>query len=210
MDKLGRAKIRRFVVPWNRRPEVDETLAVVFDLAYVNLRMECVGLWIRTYEEEGDDPSLGAGLSLRPLRSTDMHNMPFASLLERARQEWRLDPAFFDDRANAVRLWSEGRAKSPRSAGKSPEQHLGRGRPPRHTMDDLRKVAGVYTTAYWNSAGTPQPTAAVMSELGYSRSVATKLVMRCRKVGLLGLAERGKAGGLAVIPEQVPEDGTPR
>jgi len=65
----------------------------------------------------------------------------------------------------------------------------GRGRPP-VPLAELQQVGRIYGQAYRT---TGSPTKAVAERLGISYAAATKRVASCRKVGILGPAEQGKA-----------------
>ena len=58
-------------------------------------------------------------------------------------------------------------------------------------MAELQQAGRTYAEAY--RAGR-SPTKAVAEKLGISYAAATKRVASCRKVGILGPAEQGKAG----------------
>jgi len=95
---------------------------------------------------------------------------PDADLVERVHQTI-VDlgiPAYYEGRADDLE-----RAPRPR------------GRPRKHTDADLRRVAKLWL--HTEKAGSPSPTLDVATAFGYTRNVAAKLVMRCRKptVGLL-------------------------
>jgi hypothetical protein len=66
----------------------------------------------------------------------------------------------------------------------------GRGRPP-IPLAELQEVGRTYAEAY--RAGR-SPTKAVAEKLDISYAAATKRVANCRKAGILGPAQQGKAG----------------
>jgi len=69
-------------------------------------------------------------------------------------------------------------------------QRRGRGRPP-VPLAELQQVGRIYAEAY---RAKRFPTKAVAEQLDISYAAATKRVASCRKVGILGPAEQGKAG----------------
>jgi hypothetical protein len=68
------------------------------------------------------------------------------------------------------------------------------GRPSRWTNDDLKKAATIYSAALLHGA---RPVKLVEEEFGLTDQprAASKLIQRCRKMGLLGPTEPRKAGG---------------
>ncbi len=70
------------------------------------------------------------------------------------------------------------------------------GRPAKYSMAQLEMVARTYREAV--TCGSRSPTADVAERLGFTRSQAAKLVMRCRhpEIGLLGPTKPRQAGGI--------------
>ena len=223
MKGPGDTKITQLARAWERRP--GEYWYIVFDLAEIDGRLECVAVSIRSHDQEitgaADTPSIstrdaravwGGKLSPRPLRTTELRELPFTSLLAGARQEyvkeekrrapWRQSRrADLKDSATGHPLLSEEELSA---AATTDAAHLAmmeakpkrRGRPPDYTQSQLEEVARVYTEAWLTTSGHPHPTAEVSERLGYSRARASKLVMAAREALLLGPTERGKAGGI--------------
>ena len=72
------------------------------------------------------------------------------------------------------------------------------GRPPKYSPAELELVAKAYHEAY--TSGSPSPTKDVAEKLGLRRNLAAKLVMKCRRAGLLAQTEPRKARGADLQP----------
>jgi hypothetical protein len=188
---------------WRARDD-DPWWYVAFLLVEVAGRLECVGMDIRPLDDD----------AIRPLRAATLRELPFASVLAMARREesealahraqwWKTLPApdspadaeaapgprvvVEPDDAHILALIDERMA-----ALIGPPEHKV-GRHARYTRADLEDVARRYREAY--ARGSDSPTKDVANELEWSRDAVAKLVMRCRKIGLLGPTEQRRAGG---------------
>ena len=135
----------------------------------------------------------GAELAPVPLKSTTLRELPFfgmlsAARLEQAREtradaEWICEQEDLDQARAEVTagMLEAGAAELERPRGKPSKRK--RGRPPKYTTDDLKRVADTYLQT-WQS-GSSAPTKAVREAFGYSASQAEKLVAKCRRLGLI-------------------------
>ena len=192
-----------------RSPDGQEW-AVTFLLVEIEGRIECVGVDVRS---SADD----ATAAPTPLRALTLRKLPFADVLARARREraqelageakwWQTYPhpeSKFGAKVKADPLTAlaKGAWAARQAARLDPPDQKG-GRRPKHTMAELEAVAAIYSDACdWTTA----PTKEVAMVLEVKVNVAAKLVMKCRRVGLLGPTERRKAGGA----KRPPEEGQP-
>jgi len=102
--------------------------------------------------------------------------------------------------ADALKRWVE--ATELLQDGPSVEERRRPGRPSKYSRAKLETVAALYTEAL--HSGSPYPTAVVLRQLAeqdpaITRNIVAKLVMRCRKLGLLGPTEMRKAGGVVPV-----------
>jgi hypothetical protein len=154
----------------------------------------------------------------RPLRAATLRELPLARVLGLVRQQmageteerelpridlfvdWSKNPGPTPEQAQ----WFQGEAQTQYELAlaaqkdfsgelREPEAKSG-GRPRKYTKTQLEMVAQLYRFAY--AEGFPGPTKYVATQLGIPRDLAGKLVMRCRRDGLLGPTERRKAGGV--------------
>ena len=63
-------------------------------------------------------------------------------------------------------------------------------------LQELERVARIYADAFYSHQ---PPTKAVAGQLGITYSAAAKRIAACRRLGVLGEAEKGKAGVGALI-----------
>lgn len=140
-----------------------------------------------------------------PLRASMLRALPFGHLFRKAMaaRSWtqEINAAMVDscpwtpERDAAEKAFfmdEEERWKAPPSRP---------GRRPHYGAADLERVAACYSAAF--AAGSDSPTKDVSERLGIPRSSAAKLVMKCRKQGLLAPTEQRKAGGMA--PPETPQ-----
>lgn len=217
---------------------------VIFDLAEIDGRLDCVGVSVRSYDDVSwpDDANVerwmpvsdmrleedqGASYTrvhgasadegevlfqqfafpLRPLNTTILRKLPFASLLAGSRPQTARDkregaaiteaslrrwldartgePAFSDEKIAEIVEKDEAEAKALERPGTR------RGAPAKYDNDYLAKVAHIYTTAF-----PTRPTLAVARELGCDTKRAAKLVWLARRRGFLGPTSPGVAGGV--------------
>jgi hypothetical protein len=166
---------------------------LIFDLAEVGGRWDCVGMSIRSFS---DEPA--------PLRRPTLQKLRFHEELVRARRETarrrRDDAASWPkmaDRPGSKVQVNAIAAKVLAAADNAEAVQLDTpgpkgGRRARYTRADLDRAAAVYRHAY-NVSGEP-PSLAVSEKLGVSRGQARKLVMRCRHDGLLPETRERSAG----------------
>lgn len=134
-----------------------------------------------------------------PLRATTLRQLPLADVSTRMRRqqnvpsnEWpavavtdllgwaqEVDGPFSD-------WWKEHKAAW------APKMRRG-GRVAKYSQSDLEQVAAIYSEAY--ESGSNSPTKDVAEQLAITRNQAAKLVMKCRKGGLLGPVPWATAGG---------------
>ncbi len=166
-------------------------------------------------------------LKPRPLRAATLRELPLARVLAHLRQQmaeeteerdlprsdlfvdWTKEPEHQPERQQ----WLEGEAQAQyelavaAQKGFSEELHEPQtqsgGRPRKYSRAYLQRVADLYRRAW--TEGEPGPTKYVASRLGVSRDLAGKLVMRCRRDGLLGRTDRRRAGGVG--PLKSTDDG---
>jgi hypothetical protein len=174
--------------------------SIIFQLQEIAGRMECTGVLITSEPEDRTaEPA--------PLFAGTLRELPFGSLLTRARRErvedLRRKAKFFEGprqpgqkmvtgtpAARVYALMTRHRAK----LIDSPQPKAGRHA--KYTRADLERVARVYAEAY--AGGSRSPTKDVAECLNLSHSEAAKLVMRCRdsKVALLAPTQKRTAGGI--------------
>lgn len=135
---------------------------------------------------------------MRPLHTTDLRALRLPAIVARAtvelRRQLKVDrdaleaaPAAPPSSRREYRLELLRRREAAEALQAA--QPRGRGRPP-IPLGELREVARIYAEAF--RAKRP-PTRAVAETLGLSYAAAAKRVASCRKVGVLGAAEQGKA-----------------
>jgi len=190
---------------------------VVFDLANLGGRIECVGVAVRSslgalrdprcmgadlysplweWIDPEPVPAAGEGVSLRPLQAVTLRQFPLAETLERARHEYAgLLQQFAQQLAELPELppWAdladyEETAKTYEASTRRP------GRPSKYSAAWLRTAAGIYEGAV--RSGERAPTKLMGDSLGLTPNQAKKVVQRCRRAGLLLPTARGKAGGV--------------
>jgi hypothetical protein len=135
-------------------------------------------------EQQAALDEIEAGEPFRPhaLTALTLRRLPFGDVLQRARRESAQDALRWadhtDDPGRELREWAE-RVEQP---------HARRpGRQAKYNRADLERVAALQRAAARHSAS---PTKDVAEVLGVTRNVAAKLIMRCRREGLLPPAER--------------------
>jgi len=137
----------------------------------------------------------------RRLTAVRYRSLPLADVLQRARR----------GTGSFLRALNEVRARHGGTVDDGAETlaaqlDLPHGRPKgrsRHTQSELKDVAALYTGAV--SEDRPSPTKDVADALGMTRNVAAKLVMKCRREGLLPPAPPpGRGGWLASDDEASP------
>ncbi len=138
---------------------------------------------------EHDSPGVSANAAAspemshpRPLRATILRQLRLADEVTRARrQQWPYEStppwSIVDAGDQAVAAWERDR-----EAMWDPKRRQG-GRVAKYSREELERVARIYTTADKN--GDP-PTKAVADQIeGLNRIQAAKLVMKCRRAGLI-------------------------
>lgn len=171
---------------WSTPVPVGDDLVADLHWQVIGGRTECVGVTVRTWNEDGD---MREGLEPRPLRTGDLRALPFASIVttERALQA----------RAGLQHLrrmegWDGDADDASHDRWEREEATPQPGRPPMYGEDHYREVAEVYLAA-WQRGDAP--TKAVAEHFPASRSAAAKWVSTARtKYGLLGPATPGRAG----------------
>jgi len=173
------------------------TWFVVFELANLRGRIECVGVGVHSMSplSKLDDPlspSYDWRASLRPLNATTMRQLPFDDVLIRARRDhaglmragW-----VHSENDEETQAWGEALAASYEPSGKT-----GR-RGSKYSASFLARVASVYQAAFEDRMDPPAKR--VEQELGLTPDVARKLVHLCRdpRLRLLPPAEGRKARG---------------
>jgi hypothetical protein len=137
----------------------------------------------------------------RPLRSTTLRQLPLADVSTRMRrQRFPIPEIPIQVLARWVQggdLLSEDWWKDQTTAW-APKRRRG-GRVARYSHADLEQVAAIYAGAFGSGSNTP--TKDVAEQLEITRNQAAKLVMKCRRVGLLGPVEARTAGG---VPPGLP------
>ena len=219
MDGWPENEVRKISRVW-QDPEDRQWWLVVFDLANLRGRIECVGVAVRSSlgplfdvehpvpdsEPESDLESLlwnwidpipmmrDATVSLRPLRAAALRRLPLVEELKLARHDY----------AGDLRLYAENLREHP-VPWATPEDFeeaavrytRGKERAPRikTTHKLLEHVADIYQRA-WREGEVP-PSTAVRQELQVTSDQARKLVVKCRKASppLLPPTERRKARG---------------
>jgi len=151
---------------------------IVLTWAPMDGRMECVGVEIRSYVEDGMDMDLeGAqlrGAEVTPMSAETWRQVPIASVIAA-------------DRTRTVE-WLES-TKAGGGPGFEVKDWAGTGRKPRHSAS---RVAEIYTEAWQRGE---HPTKAVAEALGISSSAAAKQVSRARALGALPPTMKGRAKG---------------
>jgi hypothetical protein len=139
----------------------------------------------------------------RPLHTSDLRRLRLSQIVERAASELQRqldeDSAALKEAPPEQLSRSEYRARllAVREAEEAAELARARGRGrPRVPLHDLKEVARIYSEAFFDRR---PPTKAVAEELKLTYSAATKRITQCRALGLLGEAERGKAGGATFV-----------
>jgi hypothetical protein len=144
------------------------------------------------------------GMVPRVLRAATMRELPFGDVLRRVLDKVTreyLDEMMPPDTVleagdEGIREWQDECAGAFRQRSRRGVKEA------RYSDDDLRKVAAVYSGAF--EAGSKTPTKDVAASLGFPYSSAAKLVMRCRRRGLLGPTEKSHAGG--ILPPDTPTE----
>lgn len=208
-------EVRKISRVW---PDHDgRTWVVVFDLANLRGRIECVGVAVRSSlgaqfdgvnpvpESEINSPlwdwidpvpdDAAGDVSLRPLLATTLRQLPFKDVLLRARR----------DHADELRLYAEDMRAYPTSWS-DPEKFerlatsyeppsKASGRQSKYSIGFLHRVASVYQAAFEDRMDPPAKR--VERELGLTPDVARKLIHRCRgaRFRLLPPAEGRRARG---------------
>jgi hypothetical protein len=206
-DRWPEGKVRKISRAW-QDPDGGQWWLVVFDLANLRGRIECVGVAVRSSlgplhdvnhplsDDEYDPdnplwdwidpvPFLGeTDISLRPLRADTLRRLPLVTELNRARRA----------EADQLRRYAEvirgEKGPAPPGLEHLPEgfeeaaheyETPGKGRAPRikTTQKLLERVADVYQRA-WREGAVP-PSAAVRQGLQVTSDQARKLVEKCRK-----------------------------
>lgn len=156
-------------------------------------RWEAVGLAL-SFADESD---------VRPLHTVDLRKLRLPEIVKNGGVELRrqlaersadlkLPPDEPLDRDQyRQRLLEQREAEKAETAAKP----RGPGRPST-SRRELEEIAHIYGEAFF--AHEP-PTKAVAEGLGLTYSAAAKRIATCRKLGILGEAERGKAGGAAFL-----------
>lgn len=165
-----------------RYPSKRGAWKVVFHIASVDGRKECVGIDVRSFDsdEEVEDP--------RPLLETRVENVsgpvlrriPVADLLDQVREDLRSSLKSAGIEPDEIRILPS-------------EEAGGRvGRPRTYSVKHYEAVAHVYLVSW--KAGFP-PTKAIQQHFDVSFSKAARWVREARKLGLIGPSPgRGKAG----------------
>ena len=137
----------------------------------------------------------------RPLTAVTLRSLPFADVLQRARRA----TSGFLRTLNELRARHGGTVDDGAST-LATQLDLPHGLPKgrrKHTQSELEDVAALYIAAVIDDR--PSPTKDVADALGMTRNVAAKLVMRCRREGLLPPAPPpGRGGWLASDDEASP------
>jgi hypothetical protein len=146
-------------------------------------RSECVGLDIWSHPD-AEHPE-------RPLRAKTLREIDFAGRLARARR---------DTLPRTQRLMDLGRRLGVDVTELSVERSVmaqddgyKTGRHARYTRDDLERAAATYRDRY--ADGSTSPTRETAAILGFPYNATTKLIQRCRRLGLLPPTTRGVASG---------------
>ena len=171
-----------------RWPDEDSgPLRLSVDWRLLDGRWEPVGLAI----------AFAVGATLRPLRASDLRGLRLPLVVEAAGA--RLRETLVDAAARAALaekpVMTSAEYRKRLLAVRRREEALEAGRAttpgrPAIPLRELKEAARVYQKAF--RLHQP-PTQAVARELGVSHAAAAKRVSRCRELGLLGPAERGKA-----------------
>jgi hypothetical protein len=126
-----------------------------------------------------------------PLQATVLRQLPLADVCTRMRRQggsWADGfPPMTVFESGTLDDWLEER-----KAAWAPKTRRG-GRVAKYSHSDLEQVAAIYSEAY--ESGSNSPTKDVAEQLAITRNQAAKLVMKCRKSGLLGPVPWATAGG---------------
>jgi len=209
------SEVRKISRAWNDHD--GRTWVVVFDLANLRGRIECVGVAVRSSlgaqfdgvnpvpESEINSPlwywidpvpDLGAeDVSLRPLLATTLRQLPFADVLLRARRDQASELRLFAEEMRAHPTPWSGYEGYQRLATSYEPPGKASGRQSKYSIGFLHRVASVYQAAFEDRMDPPAKR--VERELGLTSDVARKLIHRCRdpRLRLLPPAEGRKARG---------------
>jgi len=160
--------------------------------------------------EKSDQDALDAeaaadpGMVPRVLRAATMREFPFGDVLRRVLE--KVTREYLDEMMppdvvleagdEAIEEWQAESEAAFRQRSRRGVKEA------RYSDDDLENVATVYRSAF--EAGSKSPTKDVATSLGFPYSSAAKLVMRCRRRGLLGPTEKSHAGG--ILPPDTPNE----
>lgn len=146
---------------------------------------ECVGLDVRLFRDDGSTLTD----EVVPLTATVIRSLPVGEIIDQARRTQEVIHGDAEFLTEAL----EGHEEAVAAARKDARAYRRRGgRRIEWTPERLNRVAAVYLTAI--DAGRP-PTRAVADAFVISHSMATKVVGRCRREGLLPRTTKGKASG---------------
>jgi hypothetical protein len=170
---------------------------LTFHWAVVDGRPECVGLDIRSFQEERSEKERKVkrlpGTDPEPIRATTLRKLDLGRLLDEAREDHKALMQWAATYGKGVEAALRKRALEVLPVFEEGGDRSRGGRPPLHGPDHFEKVARTYIEALTH--GRP-PLKAVAAWGSVSASTAAKWVARCRELGLLGPTTQGKAGGM--------------
>lgn len=170
-------------------------------------RPECVGLNIWHGAVQGTRSHLAyrplSKKPLTPIQATHIAQMPIATIIAKlrvaAREHWRcnrseLRQALTNHEGQVDDAWLQGMKELIGQDSPFEQQAATVGAPRRYAMAHYVEVAEIYLAAW---QGGDQPTQAVASHFGVSRSAAAKWVAKARSEELLSPGTHGRAGAEA-------------